>query len=185
MSDGVIASEESINASKEPFCEMIVVLFVYGPSRQTYEVKVPMSCLNLEIGPADSHIPRMFPSRNPYTILVQLPDSDIPWVEGIKQFGKYLLPPHKNNKRVTNSPVVPCFLSTNVLVSLYIICRRMHMERLAKEVCNEIEQLPCSQSVAVIQQIVKSGCEGLYFIETLLDKVTSALPTLPAQTFGW
>ena len=184
MSGGVIASERAIRASQEPYCDMVSVVFTFGPMRTVHRVKVPIECLNIEVAGREFAIPRLFPSKVLCEFGVSLPETDIPWVEGVKQFVKYLMPPHKNNKRVTTSPVVPLALVPAAILPLYFICKRMHMERLAGIICQEIEKLNCSQAVTVVQQIVKAGAEEISFLDILLDKLARELPNLRAQAFG-
>lgn len=178
------ASNRAIQASQEPYCEIITIVFTFGPKRETHVVKIPIDCFNIEVDGPQFIIPKLFPSKIARILNVNLPDGDIPWIEGVKQFMKYLMPLHKNNKRVTTSPVIPLSLTPAVLLPLFLICKRMHMNRLAMAVAKEIEQLHCSQAVIVVQQIVKAGVPDVGFMELLLDKLANALPTIRAQTFG-
>ena len=46
----MIASERAIRASQEPYCDMVSVVFTFGPMRTVHRVKVPIECLNYPVG---------------------------------------------------------------------------------------------------------------------------------------
>jgi hypothetical protein len=86
-------------------------------------------------------LPHFFPlTHDIATLTFDLPPSDVPWVDELKQLAKYLNP-YKNNKRVMNSPKLPCIVTANLALPLHI-ARRCRLEWLAGLVFTECSTSP-------------------------------------------
>lgn len=127
----ISAMETTIEFSLEPYCEMIHINFVFGPKRNEYEIEVPIDALNNEIYHRGFKIIPFLSSdmSDPdLGIRVELPEAQIPWADAIRQFEKYLKPPRKNNKRITNSPIVPVICAPSFWFPLYYLTKRFDMQ---------------------------------------------------------
>jgi hypothetical protein len=93
---------------------------------------VPIGAYNNKVSSLAHRLPHFFPLTDDIAIFTfDLLLGDVPWVDALRQLGKYLNSPYKSNKRVTNFPELPCVVTANLAFPLYIIARRFRLDRLA------------------------------------------------------
>lgn len=186
-SEEICALDSTIAYSLEPFCEMIHIIFVYGEKRLEYEIQVPIDALNNEIYHAGFKIIPFLSAdkENPeLEVRVELPAAQIPWEQAIRQFEKYLKPPHKNNKRITNSPIIPVNLAPNFWFPLYYLTKRFDMQNFQRKLMNIT--FTTSYCIAILSQIYEMTNFGFQFPEVdsiIFKTLSSNLDSLPPQSF--
>lgn len=184
----ICASDSTIAYSLEPYCEMIHINFVFGPKRNEYEIEVPINALNNEINrPGFKIIPYISTDQSISGIEMQvdLPQAQIPWADGIRQFEKYLKPPHKNNKRITNSPIIPVNLAPNYWLPLYFLTKRFDMNSFRNKLMKI--NFTTNYCIEILSQIYEMANCRYQFpeIENIVFKsLSSNLDSLPSQSFG-
>jgi hypothetical protein len=179
------ADRLTLDFSCEPFCQLVRLEFNYGSEGRCYRIDVPIEAYNNEVSSPAYCLPHFFPLSDDIMIFTfDLPLGDVPWADALKQLAKYLNPPHNNNKRVTNSPELPCFVSATFALPLYIIARRCRLDRLADLVSSAIrDSCQLSQAIAIVGQIAALSCYDYDFVDPLFQMLANSLDTIPVQAF--
>ena len=182
----IFTPQKTVEKSQEPFCEEVEIFFNQGDNE--YSALVPVESFNNEV---DSDYPgsKLF-SYIPYDtefflgVYVKLPDTNIPWNEAIKLFEKYLRPNHKNNHRITNSPILPIVVTSNSWLPLLFLAKRFHFTQLAKNL--EKIRLSHTDSIAILSQLSQLNINlfNLHNIEKRICRIISySFDKIPQQAF--
>jgi hypothetical protein len=179
----IVAPSDTLNLLLEPYCELVNLEVVYGPDRQHFTLEIPLEGFNTEVSQPCYGLPCFFPEIDEVlTYKIELPSFDIRWLEAIKQFGKYLNPPRKNNKRVTNSPPVPVSLTSQNFLALYLVAEHMHFDGLAGRIAGQVSGITqVMQALDILQDIITVGREDFEFLGTLLTMLSESLGSIPAH----
>jgi hypothetical protein len=106
--------------------------FNHWSEDRCYRLEVPIEAYNNSVSSPAHRLPHFFPFTDDIaTFPFNLPPGDVPWVDALKQLAKYLNPPDMSNKRVMTFPELPCFVTANLALPLYIIARRFRLKWLA------------------------------------------------------
>jgi hypothetical protein len=169
----------------EPYCRFVTLEFTYGDLSRSLSIDIPFNCFNAEVSSPGYRLPLVFPDVEEKPVYrINLPKARIQWVEGIRQFAKYLNPPHKNNKRVTNSPIIPAVLTSQNCLPLYLIAKRCHFARLAGIIEGRICAITqITHALDVVQASAVVGRDDFPFLRHLLQLLARSLSTIPMNAF--
>jgi hypothetical protein len=125
-----------------PFCEFVHVSFTYGTEGREYTIEIPFEAFNKSVSSPEFALPAAFPVSDQVPVYyIELPACDLRWVDALNQFAKYLCPPHRNHRRVTNSPIIPAMLTSKNCLPLYLISRCCHFDGLANHIAERISAI--------------------------------------------
>ena len=123
----------------ENFCETLIL---------------PINSYNKSVSQPKHGIPNLLFLMNECELEMNLPFAKgIPWKDAILRLNNYFIPKHKNNKRITNSPIIPITLTPSMCLPAYFIVRKLHFDGIAKEIEDGIRCLHANEGLIVLKQI--------------------------------
>jgi hypothetical protein len=83
-----------------------------------------------------------------------------------------------------NSPEVPCIVTANTALPLYIVARRCRLDRLAGLISSAIlEHCQLSQAIVIVGQVAAASCYDYDFVDPLFQMLADSIKTIPVQAF--